>query len=190
MIRIVKPEKIYEHEYGDTDIYGKHYKYLAPIDWADFDVLNPMPISDGYGSNVWKLLIHFGISMKDVKNLKKWSKNRCPCSEMTYNAIVPLVILTDDATKYLDIMFPDRKPIFYDMFIDANHNRNMNWCVDEYVNKRKPEYHMNNVRRAMLGSGYNEGILPSDGSNSFDFAAIPLDNGDKIVVITWVWHNK
>ena len=42
----------------------------------------------------------------------------------------------------------------------------------------------------MLGSGYNDGILPFDGSHSLIFATIPLDNGDKIIVVGWEWYNK
>jgi len=46
------------------------------------------------------------------------------------------------------------------------------------------------VVSAMLGHGYTEGTLPSDGCCGQMLATVPLDNGDEILVVCWVWFNK
>ncbi len=189
MIRIVKPKKPYIPEIGDIDIYGNHHEYLAPFDWDDLDEnsiksKNPMPITGSYAFSVnpWYALVKAGIDKKDVDKLKKMSRNYCPCADMKYYAIVPIAILADDATVYTKDM-----PTFCSgMLNDGSWNRKT-WAQ---TGSFQAMDHISDVERAILGSGYNEGIIPSDGSHSLIFATIPLDNGDKIVVVGWEWYNK
>jgi len=46
------------------------------------------------------------------------------------------------------------------------------------------------IVNAMLGHGYTEGTLPSDGCGEKVLATVPLDNGDEILVACWVWFNR
>jgi len=159
--------------------------------------MNPMPLvgSCSFSYNPWEALAAAGINIDDVQNLKDWSKNHCPCSMMDYNAIVPIAILTNDATVYTKA---GRMPeMFHGIHEDGDWNRK-SWIDKIYEDgeivgqeyNKSFDYHLSDVERAMLGSGYSEMILPSDGSHGFIFATIPLDNGDKIVVIGWEWYNK
>lgn len=193
MINIVKPENPYVPENGNIDIYGKQHEFMEAVDWELFRTMNPMPIG-AFSLNPWKALINAGIDRLDIHDLKKWSTNYCPCSLSEYHAIVPINILTSDASRYLGPKENNTK-WFYDMYNDGNWNRHMNWQIDNEnenseIPKPKIDYHMDSVDRAILGSGYNEGIIPSDGCHSFIFATIPLSNGDKVVVISWEWYNK
>lgn len=194
MIHIIKPDTPYVPKNGDIAIYGKHHEYMEKIDMGLFRNMNPMPIG-GFSDNPWKALHNTGIDRGDIDRLIGWSKNYCPCSCMEYYAIVPIVILTSDATRYLGSEKDKSKCMFYDMYNDADWNRHMDWQIDNNdENSEIPEpnvdHQMSSVHRAMLGSGYNDGILPSDGGHSLIFATIPLDNGDKIVIIGWEWYNK
>jgi hypothetical protein len=194
MVHIIKPEKSYIPENGDIAIYGKHHEYMEKIDMELFRNMNPMPLG-GFSDNPWKALYNTGIDRDDIDKLIGWSINYCPCSCMEYYAIVPINILTSDATRYLGPEENKNKWMFYDMYNDAGWNRHMNWQIDNNdetseIPEQNLDHHLSSVHRAILGSGYNEGILPTDGSHSLIFATIPLDNGDKIVIIGWEWHNK
>ena len=194
MVKIAKPKTPYVPKYGDIDIYGKQHEYMEAVDWEMFRTMNPMPLTGAFSVNPWNALIQAGIDKIDVGNLKEWSKNYCPCAQMEYHAIVPIALLTSYATRYLG-EDTNSKPWYYDMLNDDGWNRWQNWRINDEtknaeMSQHKPEDHMGSVSRAILGSGYNEMILPSDGSHDYIFAAIPLDNDDKIIVIGWEWYNK
>ena len=189
---ITRPEKPYVSEYGNIDVYGGYCKYLEAVDWELFRTMNPMPITGAFSSNPWNALIEAGIYETDVEDLKRWSKNHCPCSEMDYYAMVPVCILTSDANRYIG---DDEGQWYYNLLSDGDWNRYQNWGVsnerpEAEIPENDPEKHLGSVKRAMLGSGYTEMILPSDGSHDFIFASIPLDNGDKVIIIGWEWYNK
>jgi len=190
--KITLPKKQYMPEYGDIDVYGEYCKYLEKVDWELFRTMNPMPILGIFSSNPWNAMLGFGIDKTSVENLKQWSRNYCPCSDMNYNSIVPVSILTSDADRYIG---GDKAHWFYDLLSDGDWNRYQNWGIsNEDSSKDKsretPEDYLSTVSRAILGSGYTECILPSDGGHDLIFAMIPLDNGDKIVTIGWEWYNK
>ena len=188
MIRIVKPEKPYVPKNGDIDIYGDHHEYLAPLDWDEIKVKNPIPIvgSCSFSLNPWRALFEAGIEEKGILTLKSMSLNFCPCADMNYYAIVPVAILAKDSTVYV------KDNMFANMLNDAEWNR-QNWIVeydDPYYDPKCAESHLSAIHRAILGSGYHDGILPLDGSHGLILATIPLDNGDKIIVVAWEWYNK
>lgn len=197
MIKIVKAEKPLVPFPGEIGVYGGHHKYMVEMDWSDIDSMNPMPLvgSCSFSYNPWAALVAAGIDIEDIQKLRDLSKNHCPCSTMDYNAIVPIAILTNDASVYTNA---GRMPeMFHGLHEDGDWNRR-SWTTNLYEDgeivgcehNKSIDYHLSDVERAMLGSGYTEMILPSDGSHGLIFATIPLDNGDKIVVIGWEWYNK
>lgn len=197
MIKIVKPITPYVPEIGDVDIYGKHHEYMEAINWDLFRTMNPMPIIGFFSANPWISLQKAGIDHNDVEKLKDWSKNHCLCSDMDYYAIVPIAILTSDATRYTGEK-SNRNTWGYDILNDAEWNRYQGWGfsnegeddLDTIRSRRHPDQHLGSVVRAMLGSGYNYSILPHDGGHNFIITAIPLDNNDKVIIIGWEWYNK
>lgn len=101
----------------------------------------------------------------------------CPWTENKYYWMFPLGVVTDDEKRYgLDIS----KEPWMCRLISAS-ERSMDhvdpseWCK---------------VTDAMLGHGYTTGTLPSDGHGHKVLATVPLDNGDEILVVCWVWFNK
>ena len=146
-----------------------------------------MPIvgSMAFSLNPWHALINAGIDKEDVEKLKTLSTNYCPCTQSHYFSIVPIAILTDKATVYTSRGFV----AFKSAFEDAEWNREP-WKPESDNDPRYPESHLGSIHRAMLGSGYNDCILPSDGSHNLEFFTIPLDNGDRIILVGWEWYNK
>jgi hypothetical protein len=125
---------------------------------------------------------------------------------MTYTAFVPVAVLTDDSKgKYLNNKYRhliedgSSLPMTTDMIADGDWNRTMNGWFERVYDKEGDEHlgkpvpvrdHIGTIERAVLGSGYNSCILPTDGCNGLEYVMIPLDNGDHIICVAWEWSNK
>lgn len=101
----------------------------------------------------------------------------CPWTENKYYWMFPLGVVTDDEKRYgLD---NSKEPWMCRLISASEHSIDhvdpSEWCK---------------VTDAMLGHGYTTGTLPSDGHGRKVLATIPLDNGDDILVVCWVWFNK
>lgn len=209
VVRPVHPKKKMPDLKWSWGVYGEHVHYFEPMNWELVRSQNPMPVMwfDGPISP-WKGLEYLGI---DITDLREMAQNECPCSEMTYTAFVPIAVLTTDSkgkylnNKYRHLIEDGRSvPMATDMISDGDWNRTMNGWFErtlatpkhdetdaEHLGKPLPvTERIGNIHRAILGSGYNSGILPSDGGNSLKYVMIPLDNGDKIICAAWEWSNK
>ncbi len=104
----------------------------------------------------------------------------CPWTENKYHWMFPLGVVTDDEKRYgLDASRIEGRPWMCRQISASEHSIDhvdpSEWCK---------------VTDAMLGHGYTTGTLPSDGHGNKVLATIPLDNGDEILVVCWVWFNK
>ena len=102
---------------------------------------------------------------------------RCPWTKNKYYWMFPLGVVTDDEKRYgVDI---DKHPWRCRLISAPSHSIDRvnpnEWC---------------NITGAMLGHGYTISALPGDGGGKKVLATIPLDNGDDILVVCWVWFNS
>jgi hypothetical protein len=110
----------------------------------------------------------------DVARLRDASAYRCPYLDQTFQSVVPTFILTKDAHAYE----PFARHYARDMFKDA-----------EFLRARFSE-NLNGFEKTMMGPGYTDFFLPSDGSNGREQGHVALSNGDLLVVSVWHWFNK
>lgn len=100
----------------------------------------------------------------------------CPYSGLEFYSLVPMFLISNDLSLYI------KRTEFNDMAFDKE------WMWD----RQDPNnlFNPSDLNKSMLGSGYTYGCNISDGSNQYLLVAIELDNGDKLICLTWEWFNK
>jgi hypothetical protein len=175
MIKILKNEKGYSLPNGDIGIY--HLR-----DWIEV-----FPSAEKFEWNRWNFFHLEYISKNpwlaakklhiEVEPLMEATAYRCPIMRETYTACVPYGIATKH--EQLETYSKHAPPHCRAMLLDKE------WIKKHVVKWKGGIWHT-----LIMGSGYKEPILPSDGSNSKMLSAVKLDNGDYMLVWHFVWYNK
>ena len=135
-----------------------------------------------FGNNPWNALERLGIESKELKETFKY---KCPFSDNIYYHFTPVVLVlnngVDSYRKYYEEQNGIKDPLYTDYLFDTKWGRRLSMEV-------LPE--ATTIQMAMLGHGYTEGTLPSDGSGDFINVLIELDNGDFLFGHCWEWYNK
>jgi hypothetical protein len=135
--------------------------------------------AQGIEVNPWESIEAMGISTKLLKEAFQYT---CPYTENTYYHFIPLAILLIDGH---DINMY-RKPPY--------NSPSMDYAFDLEWNKERchtfDDFSMSSVAESMLGHGYTDGTLPSDGSGEHIRVLIELANGDFLFGYCWQWYNK
>lgn len=84
------------------------------------------------------------------------------------------IIVSRDIKQYRE---PNLSSPMFDHMFDATYTLN---------NLRE----LNKVHKVMLGHGYTDFTLPSDGDNELAKFTVNLSNGDKLLMAGWIWYNK
>ena len=71
-----------------------------------------------------------------------------------------------------------------DMYLDAE------WVKKFFPTKVKNAFPFTKIQRALLGPGYTDMTIISDGGGYLYDALVALDNEDFLGVKVWVWFNK
>jgi hypothetical protein len=174
-IKIVRQEKAYKHPWGDN-VYGDydHLIRKAPKKLIGEQTLLFVTY---FNSHRWEAMKNFTV---DVEELKTASTYECPITERSYTAILPVAIISADVKKYFD-HYGDNKPWFFDMACDPTWNK---YDSDDEIEG------MSSIDICLLGPGYTDSCYPSDGSKSLNLFVADLDNGDMLLLVGYVWHNK
>ena len=107
----------------------------------------------------------------------------CPYTRYTFHSIVPAALVSTDLEgKWGDII---RKP----GVARHSHDYVLDWDYHKSMWKEKV-FDLHEVGQAILGLGYTHGTGIWDGSGSKHSTVVNLDNGDKLWVYFWEWHNK
>jgi hypothetical protein len=134
-------------------------------------------ISYGFSVNPWVSINRMGI---DVENLKNVFKYICPYTGNIYYHFLPLAIILSDNSDVNFYRIPPYNTPDWDFFFDLSWNK----C------KIYGDYEMSSIAESMLGHGYTDYTLPSDGSGKFIKVLIELSNGDFLFGYCWEWYNK
>ena len=179
--KAIKPSKPATPEIGD--ILGG-WEYLSRVEIftielfkTDGSLPNRLVVSQNHGFN----LADIGV---DVTVLEAETRYKCPWTENYYHWFYPLGVITDDETKY---------SLKHDA--DVNLHEFRPWACRKIENGKTDLDHVDpsewgKITDAMLGHGFTRGTLPSDGHGEKVLATVPLDNGDELLVVCWVWFNK
>lgn len=134
-----------------------------------------------YDENPWRSLKKMGIN---TKPLEKAFKYTCPFTGNTYYLFVPLMILLNSGEPE-DIKVYRQPPL---------NTSSLDYAYDLEYNKEICPFFssmgMGRILDSMLGHGYTDGTLPSDGDGEVIKVLVGLDNGDFLAGFCWQWYNK
>jgi hypothetical protein len=174
MITILPAEKPYIEDGFDllTDDDGFLDVHLGPaLDKAEVRKGKWNPVSLTYfDQNPYRAARNLlGNALDEVERVSAYD---CPYLKQTFQSVVPLMLLTKDfATNY---------PARFNIAAMKDRDWNMHFFT----------LNMNDFQKTMLGPGYTEYFLPSDGVRHDERAVIRLSNGDLMFVAVWQWFNK
>jgi len=135
--------------------------------------------AQGIDDNPWESIKALGINAEPLKEAFKYT---CPYTENTYYHFIPLAVLLIDGH---DIDMYRKGPY---------ESPSWNFAFDLEWNKERcptfEDFNMSRVTDSMLGHGYTDGTLPSDGSGEHIRVLIELANGDFLFGYCWQWYNK
>jgi hypothetical protein len=171
-MKIVKPNVPYSHEYGDFIYEGSYSSEI--LGSFPKSALNKDRLFLSYiGVNTWTALQSLGV--ENAVAIQALFDYDCPYTGITYNAVSPIAILTDDVKKYLN-----PKLWYFDIALDQEWNKRYKLDNDS----------AGSVMFHALGPGYTDCCGVNDGDSSVDCSTLTLDNGDLIFCNNRVWHNK
>jgi hypothetical protein len=155
------------------DILWEGREYLVLYTNKDLELFQPMMLEQMH-YNPWNTLVDLGIDFFDIR---KKSEYECPITNRKYNGIVPVVLLSTDLKKYFN----------------KNERHDSQYLCDDEFHRSftfKEGIPLSDVVGCLLGPGYTDCNLPSDGHGRIIDLKIPLDNGDFVVCKVWEWYNK
>ena len=184
-VQIIKhknPEPL--HDFGDI-LYPHHKEETMPIgdgwyskipeDYYENKLYYPLT---AVSQNPWEALVKLGVNCFEFKEQVQYE---CPFNKYIHYWTIPVFIFTDDIKFWINkcnIMHPK------DFFLDTILVRKF------YPTKVNDKLPFTKIQRALLGPGYTEGTLPSDGDCYLYDALVALDNGDFLGSKVWMWFNK
>jgi len=183
--KIIKSKKPFKPDIGEI-LYGEDYfEEFTKDDLKEKDIL---PLCYMNAINPWKVLQIFSV---DPYPFQSQVSYHCPLLNQEYYWAVPSYILTNDLAQYLK--GTRHAQLFQNDWDYLREIGREHYKKDSSGNADLHRDHLMFLSRAtdlLLGSGFTEGTLPSDGSGEIKEAKINLNNGDFIVANLWFWFNK
>lgn len=182
--KVIKPDKAATPEFGEILHAGEFLSRvdIHTVDLEEFDtrarhhnrlVQAESPATyDGF-NGFREVGVDAGVLVDQVVYKCPWSNNR-------YHWMYPLGVVTTDEWQYGRDRDNIRK--HPELCRVINQQTDME-NIDPLVTIPK-------ITHAMMGHGFTTGTLPCDGSGKKVIATIPLDNGDELLVVCWIWRNK
>ena len=177
MIKIQKQDKTLEFDCGDI-----LFDYTDLIREYNYEEVKSKKVLflDYFSANTWKALEKIELfDDEDFLKLKEMSLYECPYTDREYTSLVPTMIWTDNPEKY----FEGKNYYFQDMACDDE------WNKSQY-SQQIEDVCLSKIQKLMIGSGYTDCTLMTDGSTDLDKVFIDLDNGDILECVICVWYNK
>jgi hypothetical protein len=172
MIKLVKSTSPIQDENGDI-LSGSAWMN----EWITENLLNQRQgfFLGPFSQNPWQALSILEVDYSELKNEVQY---QCPWTNNVYFRFVPYAVLTSDVKKWRKGKFSSEN---FDFHFDT-----------EWHQRELPRFKLedSSVIRAFVGHGYEQCILPYDGSIEWKIAAIKFDNGDDLIGFLHVWYNK
>lgn len=161
MIKPIIQKQPFTPDYGDILSGGE---YLAR-EVKGSEIIGNFLSTQAINNDPWETLTALSINVAPLKKAFQYS---CPYTRNTYYHFIPLAILLIDGH---DI----------DMYRKGYESPSWDFAFNLKWSKQCC---------SMLGHGYTDGTLPSDGSGKHIKVLIELDNGDFLFGYCWLWFNK
>lgn len=184
------PVKIIKHktaiplkEYGDilrpfdnweTTTTGAGWYSKVPEDYYDNQFYYPLT---AIAQNSWNALVTLGVKSEEFKQMVQYT---CPYNKYIHYWCVPVLIFTKDVRLWT----ARHKTYKEEMYLDKI------WMKKFFPVRTKNGLPFTKIQRALLGSGYTEMTMVTDGSGYLYDALVALDNEDFLGVKVWMWFNK
>jgi len=127
--------------------------------------------------NPWNALRNLRV---DHREFKKEIEYICPYNGYVHFWSVPVLIFTKDVKNWTARYKISRE----DMYLDKE------WIRKFFPSKVKDALPFTKVQRSLLGAGYTDITIVSDGKGYLYDGLIALDNEDFLGVKVWIWFNK
>lgn len=178
------------HPYGDF-IYGNGIQeYLRKYKRKDIEGKNILYLQYFY-ANPWTVVTDCEVTpdcevfdTEHFNMLREMGAYRCEYTERDYDSFMPVCIFSDDVEKYI----PNKNVWWYDMATDKSWNLSGN---DPYLDFDEPnDCIMTPLMTIMMGSGYADNFVMSDGSFSYVPVLMDIEGTDDVIYgISLCWHN-
>jgi len=183
-IKIIKHEKAVPlNDYGDIlrpfsswdqTLTGDGWYSKIPEEFYTDKLYYPLI---AVAQNPWEALEKLGVDHAEFKEKIKYI---CPYNKYVHFWCVPVLIFTKDVKNWTV-----RYKIFReDMYLDPK------WMRNFFPPKVKDALPFTKIQRALLGPGYTDMTIVSDGNGYLYDALVSLDNEDFLGVKVWMWFNK
>ena len=185
MFKIIESKKIFKPEIGDI-LYGE--EYFEEFKKEDLEGVDIIPLRSMNLLSPWKALRQFHVDPSPFQAHVEYS---CPLLNQHYYWAVPSYILTKDMAQYLkDTQHGKLYDYDWDWLRKMGREGSEKYPLDQDQQFEKHILFMSRATNLLLGTGFTEGTLPTDGHGRIHEAKVNLDNGDVIVVNLWFWYNK
>ena len=187
-MKIIKQKKPYTPDCGD---YLWLPDYICELKPSDFEK-EVIPLSCLYCANPWKILEDMGV--ENIQELREKVLHDCPYDKnMQFYGLIPVMIFTDDVSKYRVGKFAEDN-CSNDLMFDSDWTKSFS-CKDiKNMGTEREEivYGLpkGGIHKAQLGHPYTTYTLSSDGSGSIVEQKMEMDNGDFVGILIWEWYNK
>ena len=151
-------------------------RWYSKIPEEFYDNKSYLPLT-AVAQNSWTALEKLGV---DFKDFQKQVEYICPYNKYAHFWSVPILIFTNDIKNWTVRHKIPRE----EMYLDEG------WMRNYFPPKVRDALPFTKIQRALLGPGYTEMTLQSDGQGFLYDALIALDNGDFLGAKVWMWFNK
>lgn len=166
---ILRPFSTWEHTLTGDEWYSK-----IPEEYYKDQLYYPLT---AVAQNPWLALKKLGVEHEEFKKIVQYT---CPYNGYTHFWSVPVLIFAKDVKNWTA-----RYKIFREeMYLDRE------WMKNFFPPQVKDALPFTKIQRALLGPGYTEMTIVTDGSGYLYDALVALDNGDNLGVKVWMWFNK
>jgi len=151
----------------------QEYKYHFNLAWVD--------------QNTWWALAALpGLSNDAVRYLNMAARYKCPYTDNWFTVIVPHTIMSKH-NLFGETYLEGKEPWYLEYAV-----RDVSDTDDEEEEEEDVDYEDNvpTIQQFLLGPGYSQMTLMSDGSTYVREVLIDLDNGDLLRAWVHVWYNK
>jgi hypothetical protein len=171
VIRPILAEPCATPEYGDI-LYAS--EYISGVD-EEINALKSSGINliSLSSPDSWETAKRMNVDTDELKEKVIYECPFFPGNKYFWMAPVAIIV-NGDIKQY-------REPNLSNSFYDYRFDTEFTWhsMGDHSI-----------IKKVMLGHGFTVFTLPSDGDNGLKYLTINLDNGDRLLMLGWIWYNK
>lgn len=194
-----KPQHDLEPLEGRGDyIYGDNQDVFLRIDWSLAQVRAFVRSSNepfvglflsALGADTWKVLdrLFSSAAQRELRTMKAHCEYQDCYTGRFSTSLFPLVLLTRQLSAYAHD--EGYEPRHLDYACEAEHNLERE-LTDLENDECSCRIRLSRIAQVLMGTGYTNSCLPSDGDAIIDWQFAELTNGDILVLAGYEWFNQ